>query len=102
MRTHDIVCVSDGWAYQLNGVEIARFPSWQIALTAARRAAELESRQGLSVALRYGGLDGELRDVQTREKRGFGTFGSQRLSESDARHAKMSDRPETAPENATP
>lgn len=101
MRTHDIVCVSDGWAYQLNGVEIARFPSWQLALTAARRAAELEGRQGLSVALRYGGLDGELRDVQTREKRGFGAFGSHRALGADASHAAISDRPEAPSEGAT-
>ena len=81
MRTHDVVCVVDGWTYRLDGVEKDQFPTWQLALNAARRAAERESLQGLTVALRYQGLDGEMKDVQTKWKRGFDVFGGRKTLE---------------------
>ena len=88
MRTHDIICVADGWAHQLNGVEVAQYPSWQLAVNAARRAAEFESRQGFSVALRYRGVDGAMKDIQTRPKRegdAAGTPGAQEPAGQKAR-----------------
>lgn len=81
MRTHDIVCVADGWSYRLNGVEKLQFPTWQLALNAARRAAERESAQGLTVSLRYQGLDGAMKDVQTKSRRGFDLFGGRGAGE---------------------
>lgn len=81
MRTHDVVCVVDGWSYRLDGVETDQFPTWQLALNAARRAAERESLQGKTVALRYQGLDGEMKDVQTKWKRGLDVFGGRKTLE---------------------
>jgi hypothetical protein len=81
MRTHDIVCITDGWSYRLDGVEKEQFPTWQLALNAARRAAERESLQGKAVALRYQGLDGEMKDVQTKWKRGLDVFGGRKTLE---------------------
>lgn len=78
MRTHDIICVADGWSYRLDGVEKCQFPSWQLALNEARRAAERESAKGITVALRYQGLDGEMKDIQTKWKRGFDVFGGRK------------------------
>lgn len=96
MRTHDIVCVADGWAYQLNGVEVAQYPSWQMAVTAARRAAEHESRQGLAVALRYRGVDGEMKDIQTRPKRGTEAIGNRGAPEPVSHKTKAGERPQGA------
>jgi len=94
MRTHDIVCVADGWAYQLNGVEVAQYPSWDLAVNAARKAAERESLQGYSVALRYRGLDGTMKDIQTRPKRVAEAFGSRRILESANPAARPAGKPE--------
>lgn len=95
MRTHDIVCVADGWAYQLNGVQVAEYPSWELAVNAARRAAERESLQGHTVALRYRGLDGEMKDIQTRSKRAA-ALGALRTLEKPGQNA-----PAGQPERAT-
>ena len=93
MRTHDIVCVADGWAYQLNGVEVAQYPSWELAVNAARRAAEHESLQGHSVALRYRGLDGGMKDIQTRPKRAE-ALRSGHIPDPASRSTKLAGRPE--------
>jgi hypothetical protein len=95
MRTHDIVCVADGWAYQLNGVDVAQYPSWELAVNAARKAAERESLQGHSVALRYRGLDGKMMDLQTRPKRTPEAFGSRHILEPAGRTAKPAGRPDS-------
>jgi hypothetical protein len=91
MRTHDIVCVADGWSYRLDGVDKCQFPSWQLALNEARRAAERESAKGIRVALRYQGLDGEMKDIQTKSKRGFDVFGGRKATDPTTLPSNMSD-----------
>lgn len=66
MRTHDIVSEPDGWAYFVNGLQVASYPSWHMAINAARMAAEADVREGNAAALRFQGLDGKMRQIQTR------------------------------------
>ena len=40
MKTHDIKCAAEGWSYLVDGVRVASYPSWFMALNAARMAAE--------------------------------------------------------------
>lgn len=69
MKTHDIVCDAEGWSYLVNGVRTASYPSWFMALNAARHAAERDVLEGISTALRYQGPDGKMHPVQTRGTR---------------------------------
>ena len=66
MKTHDIICEADGWTYLVNGVRTASYPSWFMALNAARNSAERDAQEGIVAALRYQGSDGKLHPVQTR------------------------------------
>ena len=91
MRTHDILCVADGWVYRIDGVDVAQFPSWHLALTAAARTAEAESRTGMPVALRYGAAGGQMKDIQTRWKKGPDALGGSHMPEPV--HASMPMRP---------
>ena len=66
MKIHDIVSEADGWAHFVDGVHIASYPSWLMAIGAARSVAERDFRQGVSASLRYQCLDGEMRPLQAR------------------------------------
>jgi hypothetical protein len=66
MRTHDIVCEAEGWTYLVDGVRTASYPSWFMALNAARSSAERDALEGMSVTLRYQGSDGKMHPVQTK------------------------------------
>ena len=66
MKTHDIVCEADGWIHQVNGVRLASYPTWFMAITAARNAADEDARNGVAATLQFQGLDGEMRPVVTR------------------------------------
>jgi hypothetical protein len=66
MKTHDIVSEPDGWGYFVNGLQVASYPSWHMAINAARTAAEADVREGHAAALRFQGLDGKMRQMQTR------------------------------------
>ena len=73
MKTHDIICEPDGWTYLVNGVRTASYPSWFMALNAARNSAERDAREGIAATLRYQGSDGKLHPVQTRRAAEAGT-----------------------------
>ena len=64
MKFHDIVCDADGWAHFVDGVRRGIFPSWFMALNAARKSAERDIRKGLRAAIRYQAADGALRPVR--------------------------------------
>ena len=66
MRMHDIICDADGWAHYLDGVKQKTFPTWFMAMTAARKAAERDIKRGVAAAFRYQGADGEMRPVQAQ------------------------------------
>jgi len=73
MKTHDIICEPDGWTYLVNGLRTASYPSWFMALNAARNSAERDAREGIAAALRYQGSDGKLHPVQTKSPADAGT-----------------------------
>lgn len=66
MKTYDIKCAAEGWTYLVDGVRVASYPSWFMALNAARMAAERDAQKGIMVALRYQGLDGQMHPVQSK------------------------------------
>jgi hypothetical protein len=66
MKTHDIISEPDGWAYFVNGLQVASYPSWHMAINAARAAAEIDVMEGEPAALRFQGVDGKMRQIQTR------------------------------------
>ena len=66
MRMHDIICDADGWAHYLDGVKQRTFPTWFMAMTAARKAAERDAAKGIAATFRLQGVDGEMHPVQTR------------------------------------
>jgi hypothetical protein len=65
MKTHDIICEAEGWAYHVNGVRQRIFPTWFMALNAARGAAEQDIRRGIAATFRCQGADGALTPVQS-------------------------------------
>lgn len=66
MKTHDIICEADGWAYLVDGVRVGTYPSWLMAINAARSSAERDVRAGVAASLRCQGLDGQMRPLQSR------------------------------------
>jgi hypothetical protein len=66
MKTHDIICEAEGWTCLVDGVKTASYPSWFMALNAARQSAERDAREGISATLRYQGSDGRMHPVQTK------------------------------------
>lgn len=66
MKFHDIVCDADGWLHVVDGVRSATFPSWVMALNAARKAAERDVRKGLIASVRYQSVDGTMLPVQQK------------------------------------
>jgi len=73
MKTHDIICEPDGWTYLLNGVRTASYPSWFMAINAARNSAERDAREGIVATLRCQGSDGKLHPIQTKSPADAGT-----------------------------
>jgi hypothetical protein len=65
MRTHDIIGDEYGWSHLVDGVLEAGYPSWYMALNAARVAAERDLSDGFKTTIRYQGLDGNFRPVLT-------------------------------------
>lgn len=66
MKFHDIVCHEDGWSHLVDGVRRASFPSWFIALNAARRAAEQDASDGVTCSVRFQSKDGSMLPVQRK------------------------------------
>lgn len=66
MRMHDIICDADGWAHCVDGVKQKTFPTWFMAMTAARKAAERDVARGIAASFRYQGADGQMLPVQTK------------------------------------
>ena len=66
MRFHDIVSHEDGWSYHVDGVLSASYPSWFLALNAARRSAEQDGDKGIDCSVRFQSMDGSMLPVQTR------------------------------------
>jgi hypothetical protein len=63
MRFHDVICDEDGWSHHVDGVKGAVFPSWFLAVHAARRAADRDLRKGVLASVRCQGADGEMEPV---------------------------------------
>lgn len=66
MRMHDIICDADGWAHCVDGVKQRTFPTWFMAMTAARKAGERDVGRGIAASFRYQGADGQMLPVQSR------------------------------------
>jgi len=77
MKFHDIVCDEDGWSHLVDGVRRASFPSWFLALNAARRSAEQDDRDGVMCSVRFQSMDGRMLPVQEKLEPASGTrFGT--------------------------
>lgn len=66
MRMHDIICDADGWAHCVDGVKQRTFPTWFMAMAAARKAAERDVGRGVAASFRYQGADGQMLPVQNK------------------------------------
>lgn len=66
MKFHDIVCDEEGWSHLVDGVRRASFPSWFLALNAARRLAEQDERDGTAASVRFQAMDGKMLPVKQK------------------------------------
>jgi hypothetical protein len=66
MKYHDIICDADGWSHLVDGVRSAVFPSWFLAVNAARKSAEQDIRKGLAAVVRYQSADGAMLPVRQK------------------------------------
>lgn len=66
MKFHDIICDEAGWSHLVDGVRRAGFPSWFLALNAARRSAEQDDRDGIACLIRFQSMDGKMLPVQQK------------------------------------
>ncbi len=66
-KIYDIVFDCDGWSCRSAGVLMGSFPSWLLAIGAARGAAERDKRNGLTPIVRYQDLKGAIHmlDLET-------------------------------------
>ena len=66
MKFHDIICDEEGWSHLVDGVRRASFPSWFLALNAARRSADHDDRDGIASSIRFQAMDGQMLPVQQK------------------------------------
>ena len=66
MKFHDIICHEEGWSHLVDGVRRGNFPSWFLALNAARRSAEQDDRDGIVSSIRFQAMDGRMLPVQQK------------------------------------
>lgn len=66
MKFHDIICHEEGWSHLVDGVRRGNFPSWFLALNAARRSAEQDDRDGIVSSIRFQAMDGQMLPVQQK------------------------------------
>jgi hypothetical protein len=66
MKFHDIICEEEGWSHRVDGVHYAMFPTWYLALNAAKLSAEQDDRDGIVCSIRFQSMDGSMLPVQQR------------------------------------
>jgi len=66
MKFHDIICEEEGWSHRVDGVRRAVFPTWFLALNAARLSAEQDDRDGIDCSIRFQSMDGSMLPVQQK------------------------------------
>lgn len=59
-KVYDIMLDSAGWSCHSQGALLGTFPSWLLAIGAARAAAEHDRRNGLAPVVRYQDLKGAM------------------------------------------
>ncbi|MDB5526745.1 MAG: hypothetical protein JWM58_4508 [Rhizobium sp.] len=67
-KTYDITCDSDGWSCRSAGNLMGSFPSWLLAIGAARAAAEKDRRNGISAVIRYQDLKGAMQTLKYEDE----------------------------------
>lgn len=67
-KIYDIVFESHGWTCRTEGQMVGSWPSWLLALGAARAAAERDRMLGLSPVIRYQDLKGGMHRLELQSE----------------------------------